>query len=149
MEETKIKRPPSVWITQILLIIPAIVLAMEAFFRFGLFSMTMGKNPVGPITVLLYDIGVSALCFVAVNGMVKRKSFGRWLGVGILSLNCIRSIYAFIQIAMDETFRSKLMNRGTALVIGTITTSLMLFLIYRLAFGPAANAFFAKPGSEH
>jgi len=143
--EEKIKRPPSVWIAQIWMLLPALLFGLSLFSRLGPSSLLAGKYPSGMFLTSLYELAASILLFVAVIGMAKRKNVARWLGVVLLSLNCVNSTYTFGQIAMDQTYQSKLMSRETSLVVGIIITSLMLFLIYRLAFGSAANAFFAKP----
>ena len=107
MEETKIKRPPSVWITQILLVIFALIFLLPF---------------------------ILPLCLAAFWGLAKRQMYGRWLGVSLLVLEgCLMFMGLVI---------------GIPTLIFLIFTGLYAFLIYRLAFGSAANTFFAKPTSK-
>jgi hypothetical protein len=91
----------------------------------------------------LINLSLVVIYLAAYSGVSSRKIYGRWLAVILFSLNCAYSVYAFARIAIDD--QSKLMSRTTAVAFGSIVISLMLFLVCRLAFGSAANAFFAKP----
>lgn len=143
--ENKIKRPPSVWITQILLLIFALI------FLLPLVLLVFG----GPLLVILIglviDLGIVALCLVAFWGLVKRRIYGRWLSVVLLSL------FLLVQ-TLGQIFRpsgplryyeyTNSVQATTAVVLQILFMMLFFFLIYRLAFGSAANAFFAKPADE-
>ena len=126
--ETKVKRPPSVWITQILLVIFALIFLLPLILLvsgFPLWLILIG---------LLIDLAIVALCLAAFWGLAKRQMYGRWLGVSLLVLEgCLMFMGLVI---------------GIPTLIFLIFTGLYAFLIYRLAFGSAANTFFAKPTSK-
>jgi len=142
--EEKIKRPPSVRIAQILLMANVVILLLYTSLR--LIPLLSGSKFPWLIALFsLINLSLVVIYLAAYSGVSSRKIYGRWLAVILFSLNCAYSVYVFARIAIDETYQSKLMSRTTAVAFGSIVISLMLFLVCRLAFGSAANAFFAKP----
>jgi len=80
-------RPPSVWITQVLLIIALINLAIALPIR--LFQCSITKPPfnclsIFTINALLFDFLTLAIIFLTFWGLQKRKRYGKWLAVSLL-----------------------------------------------------------------
>jgi hypothetical protein len=129
--EDKVKRPPSVWIAQILLLLFA------SFFLTGLIPLlflSLSGPPLILLLVLLFDLAASSLCIASFWGLAARKPYGRWLSVValVLSLGLIGLVITV----------------GFPIVTFLFGVGSFVFLIYRLAFGSAANAFFAKPTAD-
>ena len=147
--EEKIKRPPSVLITQILLLIGASLSAWLLFMRLtvlGFLGIMSGRI----FMLMLLQLGLCGLYVFTFREIARRHKLGRWLGILLLSGGCLVSVFFVTRIFLDNDPQHKHLS-GTAMivfsVIGTIELFLIGFLIYRLAFGSAANAFFAKPTS--
>jgi len=130
MEEIKIKRPLSVWITQILHLLFAILL----MWGLALSILLAGGLDFVFLLIILFNLAAIGLCVVSFWGLAKRKPFARWLGIVVLLLNC-----CFIALTIFTI--------GVPIVIFLPAFCAFIFLIYRLTFGSAANEFFAKPSS--
>ena len=131
--ETNIKRPPSVWITQILIVILALLFALPALIWVIVYGGGIGavSFPRPFLLILLaINLGISFLYLLCFWALVRRKSYSRWLSIVLL----VTGFGAIVLVAVV----------GFPIVIFLLTASSFLFLIYRLAFGSAANAFFAK-----
>src|SRR5207245_5405520 len=91
-----IKRPLSVWITQILLVVFGLLLLLTL-----LMDITMVLTHLNETSVLIPAFVAFAIMFLIVVlfagsffGMVKAKAYGRWLGVSSMLL-----IWTFIALA--------------------------------------------------
>ena len=127
MEEIKIKRPPSVWITQVLLLVLTLFFLWLtlSFVRIELGLVgDAGLTPVFWVSCL----GIASMCLFSFWSLAKRKTYGRWLSAIVLLL--------FLGL-----------SASMPLPILLLIVGLFVFLICQLAFGTAANAFFAKPSS--
>ena len=129
MEEIKIKRPLSVWIAQTVLLLLAAVSALPFLL---LFVVPLGGPPLMLVSILVYDLAIGVLCVVGFCGLVRRRRYGRWIAVGLLGFGLASSLALGFFTAPGS-------------IIQVVIWCLSLSLIYRLAFGTAANAFFAKP----
>ena len=143
--ENNPKRPPSVWITQLLLLLPFVLLAFRLTVNLLRLDLNLRRDVSGSIISISYELVLSTLFFVALIGMARRENYGRWLGVACLTLNCIFGVYTVVSILLDPDIQSKFISKETMTIAAGIQFALILFLISRLAFGSAANAFFAKP----
>jgi hypothetical protein len=138
-------RPPSVLITQVILI------CLGGLWLVGgpLFLLASVKDP-GQATVYvlfgLLMIASSVSFLVGFWGLLKRKSYGRWIGVvGILLL--LLSVF----IGNASSPAGPLGYNGyssSAQAVAVAAASIafygvIIFLVYRLARGKRANAFFA------
>lgn len=141
----KISRPPSVLITQVILI------ALGALWLVGgpLFLLAATRNPAVSIVYVLFGVLmiVFSLAFlVGFWGLAKRKRYGRWIGVIGLSLLLI-SIFLGNIIRPSgpmEYYEYKTGGEALGALIGAIVFyGLIILLIYRLARGTRANEFFA------
>ena len=141
----KLSRPPSVLITQVILIM------IGGLWLVGgpLFLLASIRNPAVSTEYVVFGVMmiVMSLSFlVGFWGLVKRKTYGRWIGVIGLS-------FLLLSIFVGDTFRPagplayyeyKDSAAGTGAVVAAIVFyGLIIFLIYRLARGKRANAFFA------
>jgi magnesium-transporting ATPase (P-type) len=140
----KPKRPPSVWISQIILVLYSI---------FGTFTVAVGLtalststlDPYGEATfsVVSTTVAVSALLVVgfvsAFSGLSKGRSWGRWLTVTMFVLMSLMSLLqALAPIVGDPS--GALFSRQAITSIAIVV--LLGFLTYRLAYGEAAKNFF-------
>lgn len=157
----RIKRPPSVWITQaitVLFLIPFLFGGISPIVR-CLFS---GASKCPSLGILLRAIfvfgGISTISFFTFWGLLRRKRYGKWLGVMSLALLLVlllmsdqsRVIYNYI---LSGAHVKKTMPAGyhdfsnDAQLIGAATFTVLLhlsllFLIFRLAFAKPAKRFF-------
>jgi hypothetical protein len=157
----RIKRPPSVWITQ------AITLLFLILFLFGGISsivrcLLSGASKCPSLEILLRAIvvsgGISTILFFTFWGLLRRKRYGKWLGVMSLALllglfligEQSRVIYGYI-LSGGQVKRA--MPAGyydfsnDAQLIGAATFHVLLHLsllvlIFRLAFARSVGRFF-------
>jgi len=157
----RIKRPPSVWITQ------AIVLLFLIPFFFGGISpivrcLFSGASNCPSLEILLRAIlvsgGISTIVFFTFWGLLRRKRYGKWLGVMSLTLllglllksEQSRVIYGYI---LSGGRVKKAMPAGyydfsnDAELIGAATFTVLLhlsltLLIFRLAVARSVKRFF-------
>ena len=88
--ENKIKRPLSIWIAQIILIF-LVLLSVLAFLLAIMAPQTPKVSLAEIIALAIFDLVLIAPLATAFWGMASRRSYGRWLGVGILSFMLIYS----------------------------------------------------------
>jgi len=144
----KPKRPPSVWISQIvlgvyILIIGAIFLIAMAFSN----PYASGPPPIG----FLFTLGFFAVFVAAFVGLTIRKVWGRWLTFGLLSLMFLGGLVGQINGFLGASGYANPTNsaqRGGYIMGGLLVMIPFAYLIYRLGFGDAANDFFNPPVDE-
>ncbi len=143
--ENRIRRPASVWIAQVFMIIGALLLLLPlAMFLFlpGGIGIT---NIIGFVIIALIYLGLASLFLLAFWGMARRRGWGRWLGVGMLSLLVLVSILGQIVRPSGPVEYWEYDNARQAaagLMAQLFILGLFLWLIYSLAFGKRATAFF-------
>ncbi len=161
MSMDRIKRPPSVWITQaitLLFLIPFLFGGISPIVR-CLFS---GASKCPSLGILLRAIffsgGISTISFFTFWGLLRRKRYGKWLGVMSLALllglllisEQSRVIYGYI---LSGGHVKRAMPAGyydfsnDAQLIGAATFNVLLhlsllLLIFRLAFARSVKGFF-------
>jgi ATP/ADP translocase len=92
------------------------------------------------IASMISSIVFSVLFFTGVEGLARRKKYGRWIAVAGLSLICAGGVLS--SFARFGRYRSP--GEGlSALIAGLVIFGLVGFLVYRLARGAPANAFFS------
>lgn len=147
--ENRIRRPASVWIAQILLIIFSLLfllpLIMLLFVSAGIPSI------IGLAIAAMINLGIVSLFLTAFVGMARRRQYGRWLGVGVLSLMLFFSILAqFVRPSGPLQYYEY--ENATEAAAGFMTQVLMcglfLWLILALAFGKRATSFFTGKDTE-
>lgn len=140
----KPKRPPSVWISQVLVLL------------FGLFilvitlslTVTVARSsvviPIAFLVLGLYGL-VGVLFLIAFWGLTKRKKFSRWLTVVLFSLTLLLLVAGQVFRPEGPMEYAEYAN-DTQRISGTITQVviglLFVFLIFRLGFGKPASNFF-------
>lgn len=145
---SKVKRPATVWVTQGLLLLFALI---------WLFSLTsnlvmIAKNGANasPLRIL---VGVSilgsvvVLFLIAFWGLAKRRVYGKWLGVASLSLLWLAVVY--IQVRPPQGPMQRFEYNSLAQVVGAVITGvfisvLFFILIFRLAFTKSVDNFFSR-----
>ncbi len=146
--ENKIKRPLSVWIAQIILLIFGLFFLFPPFIFLYILIVAGAPPSTGSVFAALVGIGIylglAAFCFAAFFGLVRKQKYARWLGVGLLSL--IFLIIAVIQIVRPKGPLQYYEYRNAAELFGAITAQvfmggLFLFLIFRLAFAKRVTEF--------
>ena len=147
--DSKIKRPPSVWLTQMLLLIFALL-------WLGIIALNLARLPGrigGGASILRMVIGFSTIfCFILLLlisfwGLVKRKLYGRWLGLASLIFIWGLIVYSQLFPTTGPSKRYEYDNAaqlaGAFLSISLIH-ALFLILILRLAFSKKVNQFFQR-----
>lgn len=146
-----IKRPPTIWLTQSLLALFALMFLSILLFNlinllrhqgagFTLSRVVIGNSIIG---------GMVLLPVVAIWGLAKRKLYGKWLG--LLSLILIWALLIFMQLRPPSGPYRRLEYDNPAQVAGAgifhiFLYGLFLVLVLRLSFSKKVNDFFV--GSE-
>jgi len=144
----KLNRPATVWLTQALLLIFALL--WSASLLINLLLVARDGTAASPARVA---VGVSALaCFVlllliAFRGLAQRRLYGKWLGV--FSLVCLWLIVVYIQVRPPSGPLKRFEYNSPAELLGAIVTALFvsalfLTLIFRLAFAKSVDGFFER-----
>lgn len=150
--DNSIKRPPTIWLTQILLMIFALLWISSL--TINLVMIARRGSVLSPLRLVLGVSILSGFVFlllVAFWGLAKRKPYGKWLGV--LSLICLWFLFLYIQLRPPSgPFKRYEFNSPAELVgaaiSGLVISGLFLALILRLAFSKAVNAFFKRNDSS-
>ena len=145
---TQFLRPPSVWVSQ--LVLGFYVSVFFVVTLLGLMSLTMSNSQTKPplnleiISTAIFG-GIAAMHFAAFIGLVKRKRWGRWLTVGVFAfMVLIQAVSHFGMIVGTGAF-----ELVSAYTVGSLLVLVALsFLTNRLAFGRAATDFFTAQNPE-
>jgi hypothetical protein len=143
---TRLKRPPSVWLTQTLLII--VVLLFISVLLLNLAArLTRGESlpVVGALILCSVVLGIMLFLLITFWGLAARKNYGRWLGVVFL-------LFVWGLVLMGQLFRTsgpyryyEYKNTGElvgAAIAAVCINALFIILILRLAFARKVRAFF-------
>jgi hypothetical protein len=145
--DTSSKRPPTVWLTQVLLVICSLGLLLV----FLVYLVTLLPHLGEALFVLdalvgcLIIIGVALLFAIAFWGLVKRRTYGRWLSFSLLALQWCLVLVSQLRRASGPYQRYEFDN--TAQVVGGVIAKLLihglfLTLILRLGFARKVAEFF-------
>ncbi len=144
-----IKRPPTVWLTQLLLTLFALLFL--SIFLSNLVNLLRNLGGKYSIinTVIGYSlmVGMVVLLVSAFWGLAKRKMYGKWLG--LLSLILIWTLLVFLQLRPPSGPYKRLEYDNSAQLAGGIIFqvslhALILVLILRLSFSKQVGKFFQK-----
>jgi hypothetical protein len=140
--DAKPKRPPSVWIAQILLLIYLLILVISLASLLAIPKAKTGGMRLVGMAIFLAMLSVLTAAFL---GLVFRKSWGRWLAVGLFS---VAMLWTAISQFTRETGGGSAAYSSGYILGSLLVMSLFGYLIYRLAMGDAASDFFnyEKPG---
>ena len=148
----KVKRPPSVWITQVLLIIFALLFSLIWLNSLRLFAAPQSKASGGRFLIFtLIMLILLGMLSTAFWGLVKRRVYGRWLG--IVSLIFIWGLLVYIQLFPSKgPYKRYEYDNATQLYAaylwGALIYALFLILILRLAFSKNIGRFFQRKTEE-
>ena len=144
--KNKIKRPISVWIAQTILVIFALLFILTLLFALMATIFSPKFSVVGAIITWFINILLVTLFLSSVWGMGQRKRYGRWLGVGMLSI--ILVFFTFSQMVQPagpvEYYEyDNAAQRLGGLIAQVVFFGLFLWLILHLSFSKKVKAFFA------
>jgi hypothetical protein len=142
-----VKRPLSVWIAQILLVVFGLLVLFTLLMDIAmvLTHLNEGSALIPALVVFAVMFAIFLLFAGSFFGMVKAKAYGRWLGVASMVL-----VWAFIllaQLRRPAGLFKYYEYDNRAQVVGAIFAQLLfhglfLTLIFRLAFARNVGAFF-------
>jgi len=143
-----VKRPPVVWIAQILLAVFTALLLFTVVFDLALVIIHLGTSSVLPAFIVLAVLMIIAIFFAgSFWGMVKAKPYGRWLGLSSLIL--VWAFIIFAQVRPSEGPFKRFEYDNAAQVAGAVIAQILLnglflLLIVRLAFARKVGEFFRQ-----
>lgn len=136
----KIKRPPSVWLAQIML--GLFTLLCFAILVISLTTPSEGGSGGGPtVRGMSILFGTAGLLLVSLWGLAKRKAYGRWLGLLSLILEWVFILYAELS---REEWPQEQGHLVFVIIFHGLLHVLVLTLIFRLAFAKGVKAFFRR-----
>lgn len=145
--ETKIKRPVSVWISQIVIFIALILISIGLISKVLLVGTVFRTEGLfSTFAFLLWPLLITSLFLAATWGLAKRKAYGRWMGVA--SLSFLLLIPVFRQITwlsgpvQPQVYQHSTQVLRAVMVEGTRAV-MFLLLIIPLAFSRRATNFFS------
>ena len=146
---SKTKRPPSVWLTQILLMIFALLwLAIVALNLARLPSAVAGGAPIlRPVIVFSIIICFVSLLLISFWGLLKRRMYGKWLGLTSLILiwGLIVYVKLFPATGPYKTYEyDNAAQLAGAFLALSVIHALFLVLVLRLAFSKKVHQFFLR-----
>lgn len=143
------KRPPSIWLTQALVIIFGLLLLCAFLINFIVLLTHLGEEFSIVRTLLVYSVmlGVVLLLAIASWGLAKRKNYGRWLGV--LSLLLFWGLLILLKLRRPSgPYQYYEYDNPTqlvgAIIVQVLMHGLILLLILRLSFSKRVGEFFRK-----
>lgn len=146
---TRIKRPPAIWLTQSLLIIFALLFFSVFLINLANLLSNLREEFSLVRAIIGYSVmfGIVLLLLSSFWGLAKRKVYGRWLG--LLSLILLWGLIIFIQLRRPSGPYEYYKYDNPAQLIGAaifqiFLHGLFLTLILRLAFAKRVSEFFRK-----
>ena len=141
---TRIKRPTSVWVAQILLFLFGLIFLAPLVVTFSALFSHNSEASVGRLVLLIAaNMAVIGLIAAALWGMFRRRAYGRWLGVAMLAVSfammVIGQMYGASLTEGAETARSAGSIAGQALI-----SILFILLLCILSFDRRVAAFFSE-----
>ena len=149
---TKPKRPPAVWLTQILLAFSALLILVVVLLNLAHRLRSEEPFPVaGVIFLCLVVIVIEVYFLTAFWGLAKRKNYGRWLGVVFLLLFWGLQLMGQLSRPSGPYPYYDYKNSRELIVAASASIcldGLLLLLILRLAFARKVKQFFAPLDPE-
>lgn len=154
---SKMRRPASVWIAQIIVLLVGILFSLMAALIFARELAFLANGNVTAAQWLWLFVSVTVklafflFFFFAFWGLAKRRTYGRWLGVATISLLVLISVLG--QIYRPKGPMEYYEYENSAQWVGGMFGNLIIyglfaFLLYRLAFGENVTDFFAAEDGE-
>ncbi len=143
------KRPPTIWLTQALVIIFGLLILFAFLINFVVLLTHLGEEFSIVRTLLVYVVmlGVVLLLAIAFWGLAKRRNYGRWLSVFLLLL--FWGPLVLIQLRRPSgpyqyyEYDNPTQIAG-AVIVQVLLHGLILLLILRLSFSKTVKEFFRK-----
>ena len=135
--EAHFKRPISVWIAQIVFVY-FVLMAVLAFFVVMMKTSPSERSFVGFFVTSITNVIFIVLCVTAFWGMAARKSWGRWLGVGLLSFMLIFANISKILFPGDNP------ELVVGLVFRILYSVLVFIVIMHISLSDRVAAFFPR-----
>jgi len=148
---TSPRRPISIWIAQILILIAGVPLSIVALFAVLRDVMFIGATQITALTVIglmlstIFRLGLVALFFFAFWGLARRRKYGRWLSVAIVVLMIIFSIagQVFRPSGPVEYYEYENSAERVGGMFGAaVVYGLLGLLLYHLCFSDSVADFF-------
>jgi hypothetical protein len=141
------RRPPTIWITQALVIIFALLILFALLINVAvLLTHLEGEfSIIGTLIGYSIMLGVVLLLAIASWGLVKRKMYGRWLGV--LSLLLFWGLLVLAKLWRPSgpyqyyEYDNPAQLAG-AVIVQVLLHGLILLLVLRLSFSKSVRKFF-------
>lgn len=144
----KIKRPPAIWLTQLLFAFFALFwlfILTNGLIRIARNGLSEDMPAVRPIIASTVILGFIIMLLISFWGLAQRKVYGRWLGVTSLILLWGLILYTQIYPSAGPWKRHEFNSpaeRAGGVIGQTLISALFLILILRLAFAGRVNEFF-------
>jgi hypothetical protein len=142
-------RPPSIWLTQSLLLLFALVFLSVLLINLAVLLSHPDERFSLIAAVLTYSItlGIVVLFAFAVWGLARKAAYGRWLG--LISLVFLWGLIIFMKVNRPSGPYKYYEYDNTAQLVGAVIFQVLLHasflvLILRLAFSKKIRAFLAK-----
>ncbi len=142
-------RPPTIWATQSLLLLFALVLLSVLLINLAVLISHPDErlSLIGAVLTYSVTIGLVVLFAFAFLGLARRAAYGRWLG--LISLVLLWGLIIFMKVNRPSGHYKYYEYNNTAQLAGAVIVqvflhALFLVLILRLAFSKKIRAFFAK-----
>jgi hypothetical protein len=143
------KRPPTIWLTQSLLLLFALVLLSVLLINLAVVLRHPDESLslIGAVLTYSITLGVVVLFAFTFWGLARRTDYGRWLG--LISLVLLWGLIIFMKVYRPTGPYNYYEYDNTAQLVGAVVFqvvlhALFLVLILRLAFSKKIRAFFAK-----
>jgi hypothetical protein len=143
------KRPPTIWLTQALVIVFGLLILCAFLINFVVLLTHLGEEFSIIRTLVVYAVMLSVVLLLAITswGLAKRKNYGRWLSVlflllfwGLLLLMKLRRPSGPYQYYEYENPA----QLAGAVIVQVLLHGLILLLILRLSFSKSVREFFRK-----
>ena len=142
--KSRIKRPPSVWLTQTLLLFCALLwlyssAAVAAIHEIDSFTLAL--------RIVLLVLGVVLLILIPFWGLAKRKMYGRWLSVSSLGLLWVYVLDGQLRELAGAPKPYHPREPGALVVLVILHLLINLFIVVltlRLAFAKRVSEFFSQ-----
>lgn len=151
--KTKGTRPASVVIAQVLMIIFTLIFGFFASLYLVLFMPRASELSISMIFagVMAYFLVQSSLFIAAFVGMARRRHYGRWIGVVMLSMavpcGILIQVRQFSEIWKWYEFGvaiEYLASDIAMFIVGCLLIGLLIWVVVLLIFSDRVNAFFTK-----
>jgi NADH:ubiquinone oxidoreductase subunit 6 (subunit J) len=145
-----IKCPPTVWLTQLLLILFALLFLFISLFNLVNLLPNLGTeiSILRPVVVYSIAIGMGLLFLRADWGLGHGKMYGKWLG--LLSLILLWALVIFRQFhRLSNPYKYYRLHKypvelGGEVIFQLFLHSLFLILIFRLSFSKRVKEYFRQ-----